>query len=129
MFVSSRWHLIGAFLTSGIIMPGIAAADRTAAALTPDEALLRAVGLKTDTATLCAFFQRQNSSTADRKRLAAIVRQLSDDAFETREKATTDALVSGPVIVPYLRGALTDSDRERRRRAMECLVVLSRSTN
>src|SRR4051794_24870798 len=75
------------------------------------EALARA-GVQADTPSLLAFFRRRTPSGAEQARLAALVRRLGDEDFDTREQATRDLGDAGRAALPYLRAALADPDRE-----------------
>ena len=60
-------------------------------------------------------------SDADREKVKALIRLLSDDSFDVREKATTDLIELGEVALPELRLALKGTDAEAVRRARNCL--------
>jgi hypothetical protein len=94
-----------------------------------DEDLLRSAGCPTDTAALLTFFRRRSPSAADQERFAALVRDLGGATFDVREKAAAGLVAAGPAAVPWLRRALTDPDRERVRRARECLAELATASD
>ena len=60
----------------------------------------------------------------DPVRVAALIRDLDSDDFETREKATRELALFGDVAAPALREAAKSSSPETRRRANELLAPL-----
>ena len=86
-----------------------------------DEDALKAAGIATDGPALVEFFRSRILVETDRGRVLAIVRNLGDDAFEVREKATDELASMGPRAVAILREATHDPDIEIVRRAEYCL--------
>lgn len=82
---------------------------------------LKGAGLAADDKALLEFLRTRSTTGEDVMRLASLVRQLGDDAFEQREKASRELTLSGRKAVPFLRKALTDPDAEIVRRARDCL--------
>ncbi len=74
-----------------------------------------------DAASLLEFFRKLTLTEKHEAKLRALVRQLGDDAFEKRERATEELSAAGAAAVPLLREALKDPDVEIVRRAQECL--------
>ncbi len=90
-----------------------------------DQRTLRDAGVGTDDAGLLGFFRQ--ASAADRD-ILALIRQLGDDAFDVREKASASLVGLGPVAVPFLREALRSEDAEIVRRAEGCLKQIGTGT-
>jgi HEAT repeat protein len=90
-----------------------------------DERLLKKAGVATDDAGLLGFF-RSSGPTDDEIR--ALVRQLGDDSFEVREKASARLAALGAAAEPFLREALKSGDAEIVRRAEECLKRVGAGT-
>jgi HEAT repeat protein len=86
-----------------------------------DEELLRTAEVKTDGASLLDLIKRRTLQDVDRKRLDGLVKQLADDDFETREKATEELIHLGVVGIPALQKATKSSDPEQAQRADRCL--------
>ena len=89
--------------------------------VTYDEATLRSKGIATDGPGLLAYFKARTLSAADLDRLAATVRNLGDNDFETREKASHDLIAAGRPAFQFLKSALNDSDLEIARRARQAM--------
>jgi hypothetical protein len=94
-----------------------------------DEKMLREAGVATDGAKLLAFFRERTLSEADRARMLQAVRQLGDDDFHVRERATADLQAAGRAVLPLLRPALRDSDPEVVFRAKRCMSGLERAAD
>src|SRR5207244_579141 len=89
-----------------------------------DEKLLQEAGLKTDGPALLDFFRKRTLSEADIAKLAEAVRQLGDNSFSVREKATAELVAAGRNALPSLRSGLKDADLEIARRAQECIRAI-----
>jgi hypothetical protein len=63
------------------------------------------------------------------EKVKQLIRQLGDDAFEVREKATKDLIAVGQAAVPLLRQAAKDPDPEVSRRAQQCLEKIGDKTS
>jgi hypothetical protein len=85
------------------------------------EEVLKGQGVATDGPGLLAYFKARTLSQEDLDRLAANVRKLGDNDFETREKAGRDLVAAARSAVPFLKAALGDADAEIARRARLCL--------
>src|SRR5262249_58869920 len=72
-----------------------------------DEQTLKRAGVATDDAGLLAFFRTSGPSEND---IRALVKQLGDDSFEAREKASARLAALGPPAEPFLREALKSGD-------------------
>jgi hypothetical protein len=86
-----------------------------------DTCVLHHAGVRSDGPGLVAFF-REQSLTAERRRdIAELVKQLGDDTFEVREKATRALIALESPAVAALQRALKHRDLEVSRRAKRCL--------
>jgi hypothetical protein len=95
-----------------------------------DERALREAGVGTDGAALIQFFKSRTVSSADRDTVAALIKQMGDDSFDVREKASAGLIEIGPRAEPQLREAIEKSnDAEVRRRAEECLAQLAKGSD
>ena len=92
-----------------------------------EECSLKAAEVGTDGAALMKYLRGRVRSNADREKVKALIRQLGDDSFEVREKATTDLIQLGEVALPELRAAAKDGDAEVVRRARHCLNKIGES--
>jgi hypothetical protein len=86
--------------------------------------ILRRAGITPEDAL--AFLRKQAADPEKVLRARALVRQLGDECFERREKASAELLELGANARGALRVALRDKDREIIRRAHECLQRISR---
>ena len=96
---------------------GAAESDSVAA----DERTLKAANLGTDGRALLEFFRKRTLKDPDGNRIQKLIRELGDDSFEVREKASAALTELGEVAVPLLRQAVQDPDIEVVRRAERCL--------
>jgi HEAT repeat protein len=92
----------------------------------PDEEALRAAGLGTDGAALLDFFRKRTPRDADRARVEELIRQLGNDEFAVREKASQALVAEGAAARKALQGATGSGDPEVARRAQECLRRLDK---
>lgn len=111
------------------LMPPIPVVSAEDAEWAADEKMLREAGVATDGATLLAYFRERTLSETDRARMVQAVRQLGDDDFHVRERATADLQAAGRAVLPLLRPALRDSDPEVVFRARRCLSGLERAAD
>jgi hypothetical protein len=120
MFFKARALCVVALaLAAGVAHP----ADDSSAS--DDERTLKQAGVAIDDAGLLGFFRQ--ASAADRD-ILALIKQLGDDAFDVREKASANLIALGPVAVPFLREALRSEDAEIVRRAETCLKHIGTGT-
>jgi HEAT repeat protein len=91
------------------------------AAVRADEQTLMQAKLGTDGPALLDFFRKRTVTDADLAAIQALVRQLGDDSFEARQKATAELIAKGRVALPLLQKAKSDPDIEIVRRAEECI--------
>ncbi|HKI38452.1 MAG TPA: HEAT repeat domain-containing protein [Gemmataceae bacterium] len=88
-----------------------------------DEKLLREAGVKTDGPALVEFFRKRLPAEVTPEKLAAFVKQLGDESFDVREKASADLRALGVRALPALRRAAEDPDAEVKRRAEDCIAA------
>jgi HEAT repeat protein len=99
----------------------IVALPSPAADGTEDEQTLLSAGLATDGRSLLDFFRKQTATEDTRRQAGDLIRLLGADSFQVREKASTDLVTLGPVVLPLLRQEVRNaSDLEVRRRARAC---------
>lgn len=77
-------------------------------------------------AALLDEFRKRTLSDDLRNKLQQLIRQLGDESFQVREKATTEILALGKTASFLLRQAASDSDAEISQRAQKCLSTLER---
>lgn len=94
-----------------------------------DESALRAAGVPTDGPALAAYFKKRTAAIPDEARIKELVHQLGDDKYWTREEASQQLMMLGPIARPFLQAALHDSDAEIVRRAQDCLERIARETS
>ena len=99
----------------------LVAAVQAQTQLETDEQTLRSHGLPTDAKGLLNFFVQRSLKDGDAKHLEALVRKLGSDVYGVREPAKKELIIRGPVALPFLRGALTNSPLEMKRRAELCI--------
>jgi HEAT repeat protein len=116
---TARWSLAAALLLTAAVRAEPPAAPDTA----DDEKVLKEAGIKADGPALVEFFRKRVPAEVTPERLAALVKQLGDDDFAVREKATDGLKALGARALPALRRALQDADPEVRRRAQDCVNV------
>jgi HEAT repeat protein len=92
--------------------------------LETDEATLKAAKLPTDGPGLLEFFVSRSMKEGDAKELESLVKALGSGVYSERETATKKLVARGPVSLPFLRGALSDSPLEMKRRAEGCIKAI-----
>jgi hypothetical protein len=101
-----------------------AAEDRDTVA--DDRELLRGAGLASDGPALLTSFRQRTLTDTDRPRIQALIRQLGDDDFAVREKASAALVRAGPSARPLLHEAARHEDREVAWRALQCLQQIDK---
>jgi hypothetical protein len=91
------------------------------AALRADEQTLGQAKIGTDGPALLEFFRKRTVTDTDLAAIQALIRQLGDDSFEVRQKASGELVGKGRAALPLLQRAKSDSDIEIVRRAEECI--------
>ncbi|HXG12587.1 MAG TPA: HEAT repeat domain-containing protein [Gemmataceae bacterium] len=71
-------------------------------------------------------FKKRTLTDAARERALVLIRQLGNDSFEVREKATAELLEMGTAAVPFLRQAAGNPDAEVSQRARKCLDAIEK---
>jgi outer membrane protein assembly factor BamB/HEAT repeat protein len=90
-----------------------------------DQHILQKAKVPSDGPELLEFFRKRTLVKADRKQLEALVRQLGDDEFAVREKASAALVKLGARALPVLREAeKTGDDPEVLERAQRCRVLI-----
>src|SRR5262245_9662911 len=92
-----------------------------------DEEILRNLDLSVDGPALVEFFRSRTPREQDRKAISELIRDLGNDRFTVREKATQKLLAIGPPAVPALKESLAGPDLEVVCRAKRCLAVIEKS--
>jgi hypothetical protein len=107
-----------------LLVAAVARAEPPAAPDTADdEKFLAGAGVKTDGPALVEFFRARVPADVTPEKLADLVKQLGDDEFEVREKASIELRALGVRALPTLRRAAASSDAEVRRRAEDCIAA------
>jgi hypothetical protein len=96
------------------------------AQLAAEERALQTAAQGDDAAAALNFFRKRTPGEAQREHLQALVRDLADDSFEVRQKASADLVAAGPVAAALLRAAARGDDAEAARRARTCLAQMHR---
>ncbi len=94
-----------------------------------DEHLLKEAKVATAGPGLLEFFRRRVPTENDQARFTGLIRQLGSSDFQTREKATSELIALGPVVLPELRQARKDPDAEVKRRVAQCVEVIEREAS
>src|SRR4051794_22889191 len=74
-----------------------------------DERALRDAGVGTTGEALLQFFRNRTVGEADRDKIAALIKQLADDDFGTREKASSELVSLGGRAEAQLRDAVKNN--------------------
>jgi hypothetical protein len=93
-----------------------------------DVSALKAAGIATDGPGLVKFFRERTLTVGDEAHIKALVRQLGDDEFKSREQASRQLVLVGSRARPFLQAAEKDADPEIARRAHDCLERIARDT-
>jgi len=89
-----------------------------------DEQALKAARIETNGPSLLEYIRRRIATPIDGEKVRALIRQLGDDSFEVREKATQALIALGEPAVPFLQPAAKSTDLEVARRAERCLQAI-----
>lgn len=96
--------------------------------LTGEKQALHTAKLSAEGPALLDFIRTQTLTDADRDKLKALVRQLGDNSFQVREKASAGLVARGGAACPLLRQAAKGSELEIAHRAEECLKAIEAGT-
>ncbi len=94
-----------------------------------DTELLRSAGVATDGPGLIEYFRKRVVNDHDREQVAKLIRDLSNEDFDVREKATAALTTIGAPARPQLQDALKDPDVEVWRRAGICLEQIDKTAS
>lgn len=89
-----------------------------------DEAVLKKANIDTDGSALVEYLRKSKANRIDPDHIRALVKQLGDDSFNVREKATQALIALGEPALPFLQQAAKSSDLEVARRAERCLQAI-----
>jgi HEAT repeat protein len=81
-----------------------------------------------DGPALLAEFRKHTLTSTDREKVEAMIHHLGDESFAVRELASADIVSFGALAIPPLRDAARDADKERARRAADCLQLLTQKS-
>lgn len=119
-----RWCGMILVLAAGWVGTSLAPAAGNKADTAADERTLKAFGIGTTDQALLEYF-RKRTLDQDRSKINDYIRDLGDDSYETRERASAKLVALGPVAEPELKKAARDSnDIEVVRRAEACLRLI-----
>jgi hypothetical protein len=106
-----------------MVLLGILWASPLVARDTPsaDEQFLQSNRIDTSGPGLLTFFKHRTVTARDAVRIRDLIKELGDDDFETREKASNSLIVLGARARPDLLMASRDTDPEVVQRAQDCL--------
>jgi len=91
-------------------------------AVAADEALLKAAGLTGDGPALLDYFRKRTVQSVDPKKIKSLIKQLDDDSFQMRERASEELVKYRKFAEPWLNEALKGSKSpEVVRRVQRCL--------
>jgi hypothetical protein len=94
-----------------------------------EEKQLREAKVDTTGPGLIEFLRRQMPGQEKLEKARKLVRQLGDDTFAVREKATAELIALGAVALPLLRDAAKSPDPEIARRAGQCLSEIGEDSS
>ncbi len=87
--------------------------------LKDDQKIIREAGQKPDGPSLLDYFKKRTLKAPDPKDIAALVRQLGDEDFFTREKAFVSLMSLGASALAGIKEGENDTDLEIRKRVAE----------
>jgi HEAT repeat protein len=119
--------LVQARAAAGLIGKHLVQAQQDS--LTTDVATVKAANVATDAGSLIQFLQKRTLSVETQKKLQALVKQLGDQAWSTREKASKALIAADVPAIPFLRAALDDGDLETQMRARKCIQAIKRNSS
>jgi hypothetical protein len=107
-----------------LLAAGLGRAAEADPDLVAAEQTLREARIAVDGLALLTYFRQHTLPRPDSAKLAALIRQLGDDNFAVRAKATRALLAIGRPALPSLRKAQNDEDPEIASRARTCVEKL-----
>lgn len=93
-----------------------------------DEALLKEAKVDTDAAGLVAFFKKRILPEHDASKVGGLIKDLGDDRFPIREKASDTLIALGPSVTKMLRDSIGNTDPEVVARVKEALEIVERTS-
>ena len=114
-------HCMALFAVPPAVMPIPAGPAADLPRIKTDEQLLKGAGVPTDGPGLLQYFRRRALQDAAADKIKALIRQLGDDDFEVREKASAGLIDLRHRAVPFLLLARSSPEPEMVRRAEDCL--------
>ena len=122
--------VLGLFVSIGLTQPGKDGKgdkmpkDKPAKVTEPDTykedlKIIQQAGMKGDGAELLEYFRKRTLTQPNPKEISALVKQLGDDDFATREKAFTSLMTLGAAAVAGLKEGENDADLEVRKRVAD----------
>src|SRR5262245_55852042 len=112
--------LVVAALLALALLPGRGRGDQDGQA-ERDEQTLREAGVDTDGPALLAYLRKHTTTDGDAATIRRLIRDLGDDLFRVRERATARLMAVGERAVPFLRTVEAARDPEVACRARRCL--------
>jgi HEAT repeats len=89
-----------------------------------DQAILKKAQINPDGPALIERLRKLKADGIDPGKIRTLIRQLGDDSFEAREKATQALIAIGEAAAPFLQQAIKSTDLEVARRAQRCLAAI-----
>jgi hypothetical protein len=120
--------LVAVFAGAVVLPPSPAAPPAPAPVNPEDEKILKAAKLDTEAPALLNHFKKQTLTAAEHDKISGLIKDLGNDAFQVRHKATVEIKKVGPAALPLLRRALNDPDEEVKERARDCIAELENPT-
>src|SRR5208282_5094511 len=108
-----------------LLLPG----DQPVATVDPDELLLREAHIDSTADGLIAFLQRSSGRDEDLQNLDQLLRDLGNNSFSVRQRASKQLIALGTPALAGLGKALTDRDKEVVQRARTCLEEIEKNVN
>jgi hypothetical protein len=106
------------------VLLGPTRAATTDAPTDEDEQALKARSIGVEGPALLDYFRARTPSESRRQQAAALIRELGDDSFATREEATKKLIRLGTPALPELKTAQKHPDLEVRRRVERCMTSI-----
>jgi HEAT repeat protein len=115
-----RWSLAAVLLLAAAVVRAEPPAEPDTG---DDEKLLKEAGARTDGPALVEFLRGRLPAEVTADKLATLVKQLGDDDFNVRDRASAELRALGVRALPALRRAAEDPDAEVKRRAQDCIIA------
>jgi hypothetical protein len=79
----------------------------------------------TDGPALLAEFKKRSLDDADREQAEKLIAQLADAGVDVRDKAMTELLAKGAVVMPLVQRAAASGDDKTKQAAQKCLQIMN----